>query len=75
MKTNKVTQAAIPQKLIRMRAVMEMTGMAKASIYRLAADGTFPKPIKLSERSSAWVEADVAAWIQSRIDAAQQAAA
>lgn len=75
MKNHHEAQANSPQKFIRLRAVMSMTGMAKGSIYRLAADGAFPKPLKLSERSSAWIESDVAAWIQSRIEASRLAAA
>jgi hypothetical protein len=31
--------------------------------------GTFPAPIKLSERVTAWRAADVAAWMQARDDA------
>jgi prophage regulatory protein len=43
-----------------------MTGMGRDSIYRLAREGRFPKPRKLTERSSAWREDEVLAWIESR---------
>jgi len=36
-------------------------------LYKLVADGGFPKPLKLSVRASAWVESEVEGFIQSRI--------
>lgn len=38
-------------------------------MYALIQKGEFPKPIKLSERSSAWLESEVQAWIDARIAA------
>jgi prophage regulatory protein len=33
--------------------------------------GTFPKPIKLSERAVAWVDHEVQEWLESRISASR----
>jgi prophage regulatory protein len=55
------------KKLIRIAAVKSMTGISKSHIYLLASEGDFPKPIKLGERSVAWVQEEVEAWIASRI--------
>lgn len=33
------------------------------TLWRKVKDGTFPKPIKLSERVTAWRVGDVRAWI------------
>jgi prophage regulatory protein len=55
-----------PTRLLRLPAVIAMTGMGRDSIYRLAREGRFPKPRKLTERSSAWREDEVLAWIESR---------
>src|SRR5438105_4767664 len=38
-------------------------------IDRRVKTGTFPPPIKLGERSNAWIEAEVDAWIEERIKA------
>lgn len=54
-------------RLIRIREVMQLTGISRAYIYVLAQKGEFPAPVKLTERSSAWVEEEVRAWIESRI--------
>jgi prophage regulatory protein len=38
------------------------------SVWRLAREGKFPKPIKLSAAVTAWRIEDVEAWEKSRID-------
>lgn len=53
-------------RMLRLPAVMAMTGLGRDSVYRLARAGEFPKPRKLTERSSAWREDEIAAWIESR---------
>jgi len=35
-------------------------------------NGQFPRPIKLAERSAAWLESDVVAWQEERIAASRQ---
>jgi len=53
-------------RLLRLPAVIAMTGLGRDTIYRLGREGLFPKPRKLTERSSAWREDEVQAWIDSR---------
>jgi prophage regulatory protein len=57
------------QKLIKLKAVMEITALSRSHTYALAQRGEFPKPVKLTERSSAWVQAEVLDWVESRISA------
>ena len=54
-------------KLIKLPTALQMTSLSRATIYRLIADGKFPKQIKLSTRACAWVEKDVANWIDDCI--------
>jgi predicted DNA-binding transcriptional regulator AlpA len=37
-----------PSALWRLRVVMQRTGLARPTLYRLAAQGQFPKPVRLS---------------------------
>lgn len=53
--------------LIRIRRVMTKTGISKSQVYRLAHLGEFPKPIKLTAQSVAWIEQEVEDWISQRI--------
>lgn len=55
-------------KLIRLTQVMECTGLARSTVYKFIAEGDFPKPVKLGVRVAAWVEAEVLAWIQHKIE-------
>lgn len=55
-------------KLLRIQSVIDMTGKSRSAIYADMAKGSFPISISLSPRSVAWVESDIASWIQSKID-------
>lgn len=50
----------------RRRAVEQITGLSRSSIYDLISKGDFPKPIKLSKRAVAWRESDLGDWLERR---------
>ncbi|MGQ7262921.1 helix-turn-helix transcriptional regulator [Vreelandella sp. V005] len=54
-------------KLIRIKAVMERTGLARSTIYKYISLGQFPQPIKLGTRAVAWVESEIDTWINDSI--------
>ena len=62
-------------KFLRIRQVMQATGLSRMTIYRLELAGKFPKRRQLSENSVAWLEVDIAEWIDSRPVARLRAAA
>ena len=53
--------------LIKLDAVKRICGLSRASIYGAVKLGTFPPPVKLTGRASAWVKEEVDAWVQQRI--------
>jgi prophage regulatory protein len=53
-------------KFLRIRQVMQLTGLSRMTIYRLELSGRFPKRRRLSKNSVAWLESDVQAWAESR---------
>jgi prophage regulatory protein len=56
------------QKLLRLRAVEDWTGLSRAVIYRMMKAGEFPRPIQLTgARAVAWLSEDVDGWIKTRI--------
>jgi len=59
------------QQIIKLSEVKTTTGLSGSSIYRMASAGTFPKPIKLGERSSGWIGSEVDQWLNDRIAAAR----
>jgi prophage regulatory protein len=58
-----------PLTLLRLPRVKKYTGLSRSEIYRRVSAGTFPKPVKLGERASAWPEHEITAWIDARIAA------
>ena len=53
-------------KVIKIAKVKELTALSAPSIYRLMKNGTFPKQIKLAERSSAWFLGEINDWIETK---------
>ena len=47
--------------------VESRTGLGKSEIYRRAARGDFPKPLKLGRRYTAWVAEEVDRWVHDQI--------
>jgi prophage regulatory protein len=54
-------------KVIRLADVLEKTGLARSTVYKLIAEGAFPAPVKLLKRTVAWVEAEVDSWLLEKI--------
>ena len=51
-------------KLLPMRKVTELTSLSPSSIRRLSQENKFPQPVQITESRVAWLEADVAKWIE-----------
>ncbi|SES64228.1 helix-turn-helix transcriptional regulator [Oceanicella actignis] len=54
------------QKLLRLKDVLDVTGLSRSRLYELQARGDFPRAVRIADRAVAWREADIAAWIDSR---------
>lgn len=52
-------------KLLRLPAVLEITGLKKSSIYAKVQQGTFPKPVRIALRAVAWRADEVKEWVDS----------
>lgn len=57
----------LPMRIIRLKDVIESTGIARSTIYKLVGEGEFPKPVPLVGRTVGWVESEVQEWIRGRI--------
>ena len=58
-----------PPRFIRLPQVIEMTTLAKPTIYKYMAKGTFPKQIQICGKSVVWNERDVIDWMNQQIEA------
>lgn len=61
-----MTTATESVQLLRLPAVIEKTGLSRATLFRLIRDGSFPRPRKLTSRTRAFKSDEVQAWIDSR---------
>lgn len=58
------------EKLIRLHAVLSMTGLSRTTVYDLMRRDGFPKNIPIGQRARAWRESDIQQWILERIEEA-----
>ena len=64
-----------PVELLRLPAVKRRCGLSRSEIYRRVKLGTFPAPLKLGERASAWDSLSLDAWIADKLAARDAKAA
>lgn len=50
----------------RRRAVEEITGLSRSTIYDLMSKGQFPRPVKLTGKAVGWPESALSDWLNSR---------
>jgi prophage regulatory protein len=60
------------KKMLSKRQVKELVLYSPQHIARLEAAGQFPKRVRLGANRVGWVEEEVLAWLQQRIDARDQ---
>ncbi len=59
---------------IRIRQVLEMIGVSRTTLWRMVRAGTFPRPVRITERNRGYVRDTVEAWMKTRTDGAPLAA-
>ncbi|ANI17533.1 AlpA family transcriptional regulator [Pseudomonas citronellolis] len=55
-------------RIIRLKEVIDSTGLARSTIYKYIGEGAFPKPVSLGDRCVGWVDSEVYDWILARIE-------
>jgi prophage regulatory protein len=51
----------------RVPAVLEVVGCSKSTLYQHMAEGLWPRPVRISERSVGWPESEIQALLAARI--------
>ena len=54
-----------PDRILRLDAVLDRTGLSRSTLYRKKEHGAVPKQIKIAERCAGWRESAVNAWLQN----------
>lgn len=56
-----------PDRMLRLKAVLERTGLSRSTLYRKVDEGRFPRQVSLSTRCVGWRESAVNAWMKNPI--------
>jgi prophage regulatory protein len=64
------TMTSIDQavRILRLPEVCSVTGLGRSMIYQMESDQRFPKRVRIGTRAVGWVEGEVRAWLQKRIE-------
>lgn len=54
-----------PDRILRIKAVLERTGLSRSTLYRKIGQGRFPRQLAISERCAGWRESSVSEWMKS----------
>jgi prophage regulatory protein len=51
------------ERIIRLKTVLDRTGLSRSTLYRKIAEGSFPRQVPISIHGSGWHESAVEHWI------------
>lgn len=54
-----------PDRILRIKSVLERTGLTRSTLYRKVQQGTFPRQVAISTRCTGWRESAVAEWMRN----------
>lgn len=54
---------AEPDRILRIRTVLQRTGLSRSTLYRKIQDGSFPQQVKISIHGAGWRESAISRWI------------
>lgn len=59
---------AAPDRIIRLPAVLQRTGLSRSTLYRKILEGSFPRQVAISHRCIGWRESAVEAWLANPVE-------
>jgi len=51
------------ERIIRLKTVLNRTGLSRSTLYRKIAEGSFPRQVPISVHGAGWHESAVNRWI------------
>jgi prophage regulatory protein len=51
-------------RILRLRAVLERTGLSRSTLYRKIQEGTFPSQVRIAARCVGWRESAITEWLR-----------
>ncbi|MDR3386921.1 MAG: AlpA family phage regulatory protein [Rudaea sp.] len=54
-----------PDRILRLNAVLDRTGLSRSTLYRKIQAGTFPAQVRIATRCTGWRESAVSEWLRN----------
>lgn len=54
-----------PERILRLNAVLDRTGLSRATLYRKVEAGTFPRQLRIAARCTGWRESEINEWLRN----------
>lgn len=58
-------QTETPDRILRLGAVLNRTGLTRSTLYRKIQTGTFPKQVRIATRCTGWRESAISDWMRN----------
>jgi prophage regulatory protein len=52
-------------RILRLAAVLEQTGLTRSTLYRKMNSGSFPRNVAISTRCTGWRQSSVSTWVRN----------
>ena len=52
-------------RILRLNAVLDRTGLSRSTMYRKIQQGTFPAQVRIATRCTGWRESAIKAWLHN----------
>ncbi len=62
-------------RILRLPAVVALTGLSRSAIYKKIQAKSFPPPVRMGARAVGWIEEEISEWITSLVNARRGAPA
>lgn len=53
------------ERIIRLKTVLDRTGLSRSTVYRKIAEGTFPPQLRISVNGAGWSETEINRWVSN----------
>lgn len=51
------------ERIIRLKTVLARTGLSRSTVYRMIANGSFPRQRRIGIQATGWYQSEVEEWI------------
>ncbi|WP_395331949.1 AlpA family phage regulatory protein [Novosphingobium sp. BL-8H] len=52
------------ERILRLSAVLDQTGLTRSTLYRKIQAGTFPRQLRIAERCTGWRQSAIIEWLK-----------